>query len=507
MLQKRLLPPSLNPISRLASACPLFAVLVTITVLLGLFLFSYPVRGQVPIEPPPDLTLDPTYSAARVQAKSQDQNGIVQGNIFTYTLPMLSKGYYWESHDSALGLQLYGIDWPIVVRTADIGASWVRIPLYWNSIEPANTTPDNYQWPKSRDAHLAHLSSKNVNVILTLSSNPSWAATYLGGPIDRADISELVEFMEAAVARYSAPPYNIKHWEIYNEADNGDEMWAEWGWGYFGNHPQEYVDLLAAIYEPIKAIDPGAQIVFSGIAYDWWTSSGGIFVESFVDDVLERDGDLYFDLMNFHYYPVFRDNWRTYGQGIIGKATYLRNKLAEYNVDKPFICTEASQWSDELHGGSDELQSRYVVQVFARSMAADLEATIWLKLVDNAGVDAWKYGLVHRDDLSPKPAYHAYQTAARQLALANYVRTLNDGETGSEWVEAYDFVTKDGLTHIIVAWTNDGANHEMLLVTDQVVVVDKMGAEIIIWDGDDGTVDGRVHVTIEPSPVYLRLSQ
>jgi len=45
----------------------------------------------------------------------------------------------------------------------------------------------------------AELASNGRTIILVLDGNPPWAATYGGGPIDLVDISELVEFMTAAV--------------------------------------------------------------------------------------------------------------------------------------------------------------------------------------------------------------------------------------------------------------------------------------------------------------------
>jgi hypothetical protein len=87
------------------------------------------------------------------------------------------------------------------------------------------------------------------------------------------------------------------------------------------------------------------------------------------------------------------------------------------------------------------------------------------------------------------------------------VRTLDAVETGSEWIEAYEFLTRDGTFRIVAAWSNDETTHDMPLPADQVVVVDKTGAETTVLDGDDGIVDGVVHVPIEPSPVYLRVRQ
>jgi hypothetical protein len=320
------------------------------------------------------------------------------------------------------------------------------------------------------------------------------------------DTSELVQFLTAAVGRYGAPPYNVKHWEIYNEPDNGDKWHAlKGGYGYFGNQPQAYYDLLKAVYRRVKRVDPEAQIVFGGLAYDNWNDgeNGLPFVRDFLDKVLELGGARYFDYMNFHYYPIFQPAWDPYGHGIIGKATFLRDKLAEYGVDKPFICTEAGMWSDAAHGGSHELQSRYVAQVYARSAAAELTPTIWYQFTDDDILGTWKFGLVN-SDLSPKPSYRAYQTAARQLASTQYFRTLAHDETGTDQMEAYAFLTPSHSTRIIVAWTNDELKHPLVLQTKQVISVAKLGGQTIIDDIDDGVRDGRVELTVGPSPVYLR---
>jgi hypothetical protein len=424
-------------------------------------------------------------------------------------LPLIA-GKGGSALEAPFGVHIYGREPIVASRTYEAGARWVRIPFHWDYIEPENTTPENYRWSAALEEQLADLSTKNVRVILMLHFNPSWAATYSGGPIDLAPMSELVEFMTASVARYGAPPYNVKHWEIYNEPDNSWEYYAEKGYGYFGHNPQGYVDILSAIYGPIKAIDPNAKVVFGGLSHDWLDTDEypGPFVEDFVDNVLLLGGGDYFDVMNFHYYATSHIRWDQYGQGIIGKATHLRDKLAAQGVvDKPFICTEAGMWSSEYSDppGSDELQSRYVGQLFARSAAADLEFTIWFKLVDSPQVGATLYGLTNAD-YSPKPAFNAFQTASAQMTTAAFVRTLDPSETGSEESEAYAFLSHDGTTNIFVAWTNDDLAHDLRVATDDLVAVDMFGAENPISDGDDGVVDGYVTVTLGPNPQYLRFA-
>jgi hypothetical protein len=403
------------------------------------------------------------------------------------------------------GIQLYGQNLH-VDKLEQVGAGWLRVPLAWAPIEPVNTTPEYFQWPATLDAQLAQASAKSIQVILTLKGNPSWAAQYPSGPIDAGDMPELVQFMEAAVARYGAPPYNIKYWEIYNEPDNERASRATFdggGYGYFGQTPGKYVYILSSIYGPMKTVDPEAQIVFGGLAYDGWESG---FAEDFVDRVLEKGGGPYFDVMNFHYFPNFSSKWEQYGIGIdiIGKANYLRNIVTSYGVYKSYICTETCQWSNESEGGSDELQSRYVVQVFARSKEADLDMTNWFWLLDDRNIH--KCGLYDLDR-KPKPAHDAFRTLSRQLYSAQYVRSIDPGETGSSQIEAYHFLTPDGSRPIIVAWSKDESTHQMSLETDQLIMVDKYGNGTTINDGDDGVVDGHVQVNLGPSPVYLRFQR
>lgn len=441
--------------------------------------------------------------AAQTAIVSDDQH-VPTSYDYAFFLPLVL-GDVRRAANSALGLQLHEISPTQVDRVYDAGASWIRIPLNWSHIEPENTTPENYQWPSDVNEQLAKAGVLNIRVILTLKSNPSWAATYANGPIDLVDIGELVEFMEAAVAHYGPAPYNIKYWEIYNEPDNTSAWHAKKGWGYFGLEPDTYAQMLSALYGPMKAVDPEAQIVFGGIAYDGWESEGGHFAEDFVDRVLRNGAGAYFDVMNFHYYWPFHEKWDSYGRGIIGKATAMRDKLASYNVYKPLICTETSMWSgggSDPYPGSDEEQSRYIPQVFARSMAVDLGATIWFRLRDYDFPGVWEYGLL-RPDLSPKPSFPAYQIMARQLVPTQYIRALDSNETGSDQIEAYEFARQDGSTLTIVVWTNDEQIHALPLDTGEVTVVDKYGSENTIYDRDDGLEDGRLWIDIGPSPVYL----
>lgn len=439
------------------------------------------------------------------------RNHMVQSSLLSTQTLFLPAIYHrsWQAPDSLFGVQMFQdhVEQETVLQAAAAGVRWVRTGLAWSWVEPQNTTPENFQWPPVLDDWLARLSTQGIKPILTIGGNPAWASSLPGGPITKTEIiSELVQFMEAAVAHYGAAPYRVKHWEFYNEPDNGSPWAASRGFGYWGHEPVAYAAMLKAVYQPMKAIDPGAQIVLGGLAYDAFTTEGGTFVEGFLDGVLQNGGGAYFDLMNFHYYPHFRAKWDPYGPGLVGKANYLRTKLAQYGVNKTFICTEMGAWSEEANDYSRELQSSLVTQLYAQGLAADLRIGIWFTFVDGSLLDPAKWGLLD-SDLSPKPAYSSYRTAVQQLASARYIGRLSTQETGSEEIEAYRFLAANSSAWILVAWTNDGLNHNMIVSTSQVVVVDKYGSQFVIGDGDDGQADGRVHLPLGPSPVYVHYSR
>lgn len=446
---------------------------------------------------------DATVAMNRLVVEQEaDQSAPSQVLVPRLFIPTAGRHCY-DCPDSTFGLQIYPAEFDLLPQAASLGARWARFNVSWEKIEPQNTTPENYNWSPKLDQDLALFASHGVHVVLTVIHNPSWAAEYKGGPLYEGMHAEMAQFMAALVSRYGSSPYNVKHWEIYNEPDNGTQYAADEGWGWFGHQPEEYVKTLQAIYGPIKQADPEAQVLLGGMAYDWFEDQGGPFVRDFLDVVLANGGANYFDMLNFHYYIAFRSNWDPYGQGILGKTRYLRQKMAEYGVSKPVVCTETGMWSSDLFDSDEEIQSRQVPQAYVRSKSLALPIVIWYKFVDSSYLGAQKWGLLD-SQLNPKPAFVAYKTATDQLCRTNYVRTLDQQETRSQYLEAHLFRTWDNSTNVIAAWTFDGVTHAMPIASNQVQVLDKYGVSHTVLDGADGSWDGQVWLEFGPNPVYVR---
>ncbi len=439
-------------------------------------------------------------------------------SIYHTHLPIVLKNY-----DATLGYRLFGVQMYNDTRTTNryyttlvnSQATWVRVPVTWYTVEPQDVSPAQYNWSAADQAlAAARPDHGSYQLIATIHGAPEWAAPGRRAPLYPGRLPDFVEFVQALVERYDGDGYNdapgspvIKYWEFYNEPDANDDYF-EPGWGY---HGQEYAALLAAAYPAVKAANPAAQVVFGGIAYDWFEDQNGPFVRNFLDDVLAAGGGAYFDVMNFHTYPHFAFNWTTQGPGLLEKTEAVRATLAAYGVaNKPMVITEAGWHSNNPpnNPSSPEIQARYVVELFTQSMAADIDVMIWWMLHDPGGFYT-ENGLVTSTEVpQPKLAYYAYRTAVAQLGTAHFEYRLSDAQTGAADMEVYRFVDHTNQRLVYVAWLNP-------VDTTTVKTLHLWGAQATVRDiihGNGQVVtdtdgDGRVTIYVTGQPVYVEINQ
>lgn len=418
---------------------------------------------------------------------------------------------------SGFGVQMYGTSTEsrVAFGLARLGqVYWVRWPVSWSSVEYQNVPPDQYTW-SSLDANVLNATGSGHEVIATIGHNPVWAATYRQGPIDKVPISELADFVHALVERYDGDGVGdapgspvVRDFAFYNEPDSTNRWAAEQGYGgFWGNYGSEYAAMLCAASAALKSASQDAKVVFGGIAYDSSTTEGGAFNQAFLGDVLAADlgedvGDC-FDVMNFHYYPAAETRWYAEGNGLQGKASHIREQLAAYGVfNKPMVVTEAGWHSDyysDAFPGSDQIQSQYVVKLFAQAAAADLESLIWWTWID-PGFPNGDNGLLTQE-LEPKPSFGVYTYAARTLGQATFNRIYPT----AVGIEGYQF-TSASQSQLYVFWAQDGQTHSQSVPGSQVHLVSMYGDTIgYVDDGGDGKVDGTVWFSFGVDPVYAEV--
>ena len=346
------------------------------------------------------------------------------------------------------------------------------------------------------------------------------------GPSTRIILKIWPSFMAALVERYDGDGIDdapgspvVLYWEMYNEPDsntnvNDPTFLPPVSWGDAG---EEYAFMLEEVYPAIKSANPQAKVVFGGIAYDWFKSDGGKFVDSFLEDVLDAGGGDYFDVMNFHSYPAFYQGWtNNQGPGLIEKAAVIQGILENYDLEKPLIVTE-SGWHDNnapgpIISGSPEIQSRYVVELFTQGMAAELDLMIWWMLYDAGGTYPYNSGLVTNASTPvEKLSHQVYQNVVQELETAHFVRTLSVAETGNNLMEVYLFNDNVLNRTLYVAWLNrvDTTDIAMLQlpVSEATVRNSITGNVVFVADGSDGVNDGFITLMVGSDPLFVEVSK
>ncbi|MGC8825466.1 MAG: cellulase family glycosylhydrolase [Anaerolineae bacterium] len=384
-----------------------------------------------------------------------------------------------------------------VELAAGTGARWVRVPLRWRTIEPRQAVPPAYRFD-IYDKLLSALRRRGFQIILTVRDNPTWSADTDCGPLNAAGQEAFLRFLKEAVARYHQPPYEVQHWELYNEPDNTDaETYGAQG-GCWGNAPAAYAELLRQAYPVIKGVDPQAVVIFGGLALE--QIEGNPFNVHFLEQALDAGAGPHFDWANFHYYPAFSYRWERFGRGIQGKAAYIQGILAKTGAAKPVICSEMGQPTagPAAEGYSDQKTADEMVRSYARAVWAGMPAAVWHKLQDRSG-EARLYGLVDAGG-APKPAYRTFQLLSQHLSRAYFRGEPSVPSAGP--LEAYASEYEgEGFTHLVIAWRNgEGPAIPLSIPAPRALIVQSTGEEIEAHEGGSGdTTPSSKGITVQIS--------
>ncbi len=423
---------------------------------------------------------------------------------------------------------------------ADSGACWARVGVNWAAIEPEppeDRAPPEYKW-LWYDRRLGLVAGTGVRLIGLVHDVPEWAR---GEPYpdlrctsirpDRLD--EFARFLTDLVNHYKRPPWNIHHWELFNEPDGTTRDRATVGQGCAGYRGEHYAQMLAMAYPAIKAADPTATVLLGGLAYDGFTEYDGPFYRYFADELMAAGGADSIDGVTFHYFTDFRAEWERWtvdgplptcgeveddagaayeagGIDLIAKTNHLRNRLSTcWGVNKPIWVTELAEHGYPGDPVSLAQQARYVIQGTVRGLAAGVQNITWFALI-TPSYDPAEQGLLYRDR-TPKPAYTAYQTLTSELAGWTYAYTLNLPEG-----EAYVF-RNAAQQEKTVAW---GKGTLAFAPASWLRVVDRHGTATMVEDGGVGDVDGQRNGSIrlrlspdspgadpEPEPFFISMGQ
>jgi hypothetical protein len=413
-----------------------------------------------------------------------------------------------------MGLEMIGAA-GAVDTISQAGVYWARSnrPVAWAEVEPTEGTR-NWSAMARLEEELRAAASHGLQEIQVVRFTPGWAQQMTGyscGPIKPEKLGAFASFMHDLVARYSVPPYSVKYWEIWNEPDIDYHMvgqTSDWGcWGdqsdtYYGGG--YYAEMLKAAYPQIKSADPQAQVLIGGLLLDCdprpgagcATVGNSNLPPKFLEGILRNDGGSYFDGMSFHAYdyyletlgqysnPNWQSAWNTTGPVLIAKAQFIQSLLSQYGVSGKFLInTESAVLCDSCSNDPmyETTKAYYVAQAYAAAIAQGLRANLWYSLL------GWRNSGLLNADLSPRPAYTAFQFARNELGDAAWVRHITE-YTG---VKGYEF--QRGNRRIWVLWSLDGNTRSINL----------SGAPLAGWDALGNSVAPAASMDIGLNPLYL----
>jgi len=179
----------------------------------------------------------------------------------------------------------------------DMGADTIVEFFPWAYIQPER---GRYDWQQA-DRIVRHAQNQGIRIIARMGFVPYWART------DRANedttlnylpdesYAAFAEFVAAFAGRYAG---TIDHIIIWNEPNLAFE------WGYQEINPTNYVNLLRAVYQPIKAANPDVVILAGALAptLEPTGSPHGLNDIDYLEMMYEAGAAAYFDALAIHTY-------------------------------------------------------------------------------------------------------------------------------------------------------------------------------------------------------------
>ena len=309
------------------------------------------------------------------------------------------------------------------------GISTIRVFVPWSSVK--SRRGGDYNWT-SLDEEVAIAARAGLRVLPFLWGTPHWVASKpTTMPIyTAAERQAWAEFLTAAVERYGpqgefwrehattgpGPDYEppvaklpIRTWQIWNEAN----------FYYFAKpvSPSAYAKLVTISSEAIKAIDPGAKVILSGLfAKPTKGGKNGMPADKFLDIFYRTPGiKRRFDGIALHPYAVDTEALEEYVEAF--------HEVTVENHDRvPLYITEMGWGSqNDFHkvafeqgigGQARELRDAYAYLLENRNRL-DLKQVFWFSWKDNPLIPDCNFcdsvGLFRQGSgFHPKPAWREF---------------------------------------------------------------------------------------------------
>lgn len=316
---------------------------------------------------------------------------------------------------------------------ARAGATWLRVDFPWADIEP---TQGNWQWDKF-DAIMDDAEARGIQILPIL----DYGSAYGGhDKLVSDDLDGWLAYVRNVLTRYRG---RLPAVEVWNEPNITSGDWVFWS-----GTTAQYVTMLHATYNAVKAIDPSVKVVLGGLAGD---------CESYVSDLYSNGAKGGFDVMAIHPYIGTHspdEEWKTgsiFNRRSHSLSLYISRVRSIMNANGdsglPIWITEHG-WSTQTGGTSEANQAAYIARSMEIAANCGVEKYFIYNLIAYEGDLSYAehcFGIVHHD-YTAKPAFTAVQAKMRELTGA-----AADPYADYVWLTYGDYI--DGQT---VSWASAG---------------------------------------------------
>ena len=213
---------------------------------------------------------------------------------------------------------LFGKADTFMTQLRELGASLVRVYVYWSQVEPE---PGHYTFD-TVDAFLDQLDGSE-EVWVTLCSSSRWAtqqATDFLPPSPAKDLDTYHEFVYHLVRHCAG---RVQFWQCDNEPSNIGLTWL--------GTAEQYLAQLKVMHRAVKEADPAATVVLGGAPYALPASAAHSAERQFYNVVM-RDGRDAFDVFDLHLYGA--------AEQILTDIESTRSMMLAFGYQKPLLVGE-----------------------------------------------------------------------------------------------------------------------------------------------------------------------
>ena len=269
-------------------------------------------------------------------------------------------------------------------------------------------------------------------------------------------------FLEHLISNYAK---KVKYWEIMNEVN----LTAKEDSVPLDSTVKWYTDMLSLSYLHLKKANPNCMVTSSGLAD---------VNDDFLELMCKRKSYDYFDVLNIHTYDA--------PEKIPEKLRKIRDLMDKYKWSKPVWITECGMPTNYdknvkpwfLPNEQRETEQAYrIPRMYIISFAYGVDKVFTYKLRAEEKDRFYTedhFGIVHAD-LTPKPAYIAYQTLTKMLPSGSSRPTLTkDGNT------YFSYWKRPDKKKIWAIWCSSEKKRVKIEVTGKADFYDYLGNKIYV---------------------------